>query len=62
MNGRSAVGDLEHEPRVDEAMALDESILLLALAGRPIALVLAGSRLTDPARSAEAGHVVQGAR
>ncbi|HEU4571619.1 MAG TPA: hypothetical protein VFR93_02960 [Candidatus Limnocylindrales bacterium] len=48
-DGGPAVGDLEHEPGVDEAVAVDEAVLLLALAGRGEAVVLARGRLTDPA-------------
>ena len=44
------MGDLEHEPGVDEAVALDEAVLLLALARRAVAVVLARGRLADPAR------------
>jgi hypothetical protein len=35
------VGHLKDEPGVDEAVALDEAILLLALAGRSVPVVLA---------------------
>ena len=52
---RAALGDLEHEAGVDEAVALDEAILLLALAGRAVAVVLAGGGLADPAGDAR-GH------
>ena len=56
---RAAVGDLEHQPGVDEAVALDEAVLLLALARRAVAVVLAGGRLADPARDAQAPDVVE---
>jgi hypothetical protein len=36
------VGDLVLEPCVDEAMSLDEPVLLVALARRVIAVILAG--------------------
>ena len=58
----AALGDLEHEAGVDEAVALDEAVLLLALAGRAIAVVLAGRRLADPAGGAQAADLVEGAR
>ncbi|HEY8871167.1 MAG TPA: hypothetical protein VIM30_17490 [Candidatus Limnocylindrales bacterium] len=47
---RAAVGDLEGEPGLEEAVALDEAILLLALAGGSEAVVLANRGLPDPAR------------
>jgi hypothetical protein len=53
------VGDLVDEPGVDEAVALDEPVLLLALAGRAIAVVLAGRRLADPAGDAKPADVVR---
>ena len=58
----AAVGDLEHEAGVDEAVALDEAVLLLALAGRAVAVVLAGRRLADPAGDAQSADVVERAR
>ncbi|HWP63892.1 MAG TPA: hypothetical protein VNO86_10525 [Candidatus Binatia bacterium] len=56
---RAAVGDLEDEARVHEAVAVDEAVLLLALAGRPEAVVLAGRRLADPAGDAQSTDVVE---
>jgi hypothetical protein len=56
---RAALGDLEHESRVDEAVALDKAVLLLALAGRAVAVVLAGRRLADPAGDAQSPDVVE---
>ena len=56
---RAAVGDLEHEPGVDEAVALDEAVLLLALARRAVAVVLAGRGLADPAGHAQPPDVVE---
>jgi hypothetical protein len=58
----AALGDLEHETGVEQAVAFDEAILLLALAGRAIAVVLAGRRLADPACDAQAADLVEGAR
>lgn len=57
-----ALGDLEDETRVEQAMALDESVLLLAVAGGTVAVELAGRRLADPASDAEAADLVDGAR
>jgi hypothetical protein len=56
------VGDLEGESGVDEAVPLDEAILLLALAGRAVAVVLACRRLADPAGGPQAADLVEGAR
>ncbi len=53
------MGDLEDEPGVDEAVALDEAVLLLALARRAVAVVLAGRGLTDPAGDPQAPDVVE---
>src|SRR6266511_1132283 len=61
-HGGAALGNLDHQPRVDEAVPLDEAILLLTLAGRAITIVLAGRRLPDPARDAQAADLVEGAR
>jgi len=41
-DGCPALRDLVHEPGVDEAVPLDEPVLLLALARRAVAVVLAG--------------------
>ncbi|HLX33740.1 MAG TPA: hypothetical protein VKR30_00690 [Candidatus Limnocylindrales bacterium] len=40
-------------------MALDEAVLLLALARRPEAVVLAGGRLADPAGDPQTSDVVE---
>lgn len=61
-NGAATVGHLEHEPGVDEPVAVDEAVLLLALARRTAAVVLAGRRLADPAGHAQAPDVVERAR
>ena len=55
----AAVGDLEHEARVDQAVALDEAVLLLALARRAVAVVLAGGGLADPAGDPQPADVVE---
>ena len=59
---RPAVGDLEDEPGVDEAVALDEAVLLLALARWPEAVVLADGGLSDPPGHAQPPDVVERAR
>ena len=61
-HGSTAVGDLVHEPGVDQAVPLDEPVLLLALARRAVAVVLAGRRLADPARRPETTDVVDRSR
>jgi hypothetical protein len=43
-------------------VAVDEAVLLLALAGGPEAVVLAGRGLADPAGHAQPADVVEGAR
>jgi hypothetical protein len=53
------VCDLEDEAGVDQAVALDEPVLLLALAGRAEAVVLAGGGLADPPRHAQTPDVVE---
>jgi hypothetical protein len=53
------VGGLEDEPRVDEPMALDEAVLLLALAGRAVSIVLPARRLADPTCRSKAADVVE---
>jgi hypothetical protein len=58
-DGAAAVGDLEHEPGVDEAVALDEAILLLALARGAEAVVLARGGLADPTGHPQTSNVVE---
>jgi len=55
----AAVCDLERQARVHESVTLNEAVLLLALAGRPEAVVLAGSGLPDPARDPQAADLVE---
>ena len=50
------MGNLEHEAGIDQAVALDEAVLLVPLAGRAVAVVLALGRLTDPARHPQASQ------
>jgi hypothetical protein len=52
------LGHLEDSPGVNEAMALDEAVLLLALAGGSEAIVLAGGGLANPASCPESADVV----
>ena len=56
------MGDLEHEPGVDEAVAFDEAVLLLALAGGSETVVLAGRGLADPAGDTQTPDIVERAR
>ncbi len=61
-DGATAVRDLVHEPGVDEAVPLDEPVLLVTLARRAVAVVLAGRRLPDPAGRPEAADLVERTR
>src|SRR6266542_3181173 len=56
---RPALGDLERQARVHQSVALDEAVLLLALAGRPEAVVLAGGGLADPAGRPQTPDLVE---
>jgi hypothetical protein len=58
-DGGPAVGHLEDQSSVDEAVALDEAILLFALAGRSEAVVLPCGGLADPAGYPEPTDVVE---
>jgi hypothetical protein len=53
------VGGLEDEPGIDEAVALDEAVLLLALAGRAVTVKLAARRLADASGGPKTANVIQ---
>jgi hypothetical protein len=59
---RAALGHLEEASGVDEAIALDEAILLLALTRWAEAVVLTLGRLSYPAGDPQAPYVVERAR